>query len=99
MANFTIRVELHGAIPQHYDLLHALLEEKGLKRFIEGIDSSGNKGKWALPSGEYDFQSDQTVKEIRDMVKSVADSVKLGAWVIVTKENGRSWTTNKLSSS
>lgn len=97
MAQFTIRVELHGATPEHYETLHLRMAQNGFKRIIAGVDSSGAKGWWQLPTGEYDGESNESATKVRDNIKLIADSVKLGAWVLVTQVADRSWTTVKVS--
>ena len=37
MANFTVRVELHKATWDDYDVLHAAMERKGFLDAFEGI--------------------------------------------------------------
>lgn len=96
MAQFTVRIELHGASSAHYDLLHERMEAANFKRALAGIDSSGAQGWWQLPTGEYDFESTGNVQLVRDQAKMIADSVKPGAWVLVTEVANRSWSTLKL---
>lgn len=99
MANFTIRVELHNATGDDYDLLHKLMAGVGCNREISGSDSAGNPGVWALPTAEYDLaDGSRSVAEVRDLVKNLADRVKQGSWVLVTEVKSRSWTTRKLRS-
>jgi len=96
MPQFTVRVELHGADASHYERLHGGMEALGFHRWIEGIDESGNRGKWQLPTGEYDGTVSMTAKEVRDSVRLIASAVKPGAWVLVTQVAARSWNTRKL---
>lgn len=96
MAQFTVRIELHGATDSHYTLLHTLMANAGFERFIAGTDISGIAGKWQLPSGEYDGTSDETATVLRSRLKILADGVKPGAWILVTKVADRSWSTLKL---
>jgi hypothetical protein len=96
MAQFTVRIELHGASDSHYTLLHSLMANMGFQRFIEGKDAAGLPGKWQLPSGEYNGMADETATELRARIKTLADGVKPGAWVSVTGVASRSWSTIKL---
>lgn len=96
MAQFTVRVELHGATAAQYDLLHQRMEAANFKRLIAGVDSTGSRGWWQLPSGEYDYEADTKAEVVRDQVKIIADSVKPGAWVLVTQVASRSWNTARV---
>ncbi len=96
MANFTVRVELHGADETHYDILHAHMSANGFNRFVSGVTQTGELGYWRLPSAEYDHTSDRSVFDVRDAVKLLADSIKPGAWVLVTEAANRAWSTEKL---
>lgn len=96
MSDFTVRVELHGALDNHYLMLHDRMAALGFNRFATGKDASGNPGKWHLPSGEYVGTNDGTAAEVRDMVKRMADGVKPGAWVLVTQSATRTWSTEKI---
>ncbi|MDR7154701.1 hypothetical protein J2W40_001516 [Sphingobium xenophagum] len=96
MAQFTVRVELHGATAAHYETLNQRMEAANFKRLISGTDSTGAKGWWRLPSGEYDYEADSKPELVRDLVKILADSVKSGAWVLVTQVSARSWNTERI---
>jgi hypothetical protein len=98
VAQFTVRVELHGAIAAQYDLLHQRMEAAGFSRFIPGIDASGAAGLWQLPTAEYNFVIEENAQQVRERAKLIADSVALGAWVLVTQVADRSWTTMKVQS-
>lgn len=96
MALFTVRVELHSATADQYAQLHKLMEANGFRRLIAGLDPSGAAGWWQLPTGEYDCEFNETAEDVRRKVKLLADSVKAGAWVLVTQVAGRAWTTQKV---
>jgi hypothetical protein len=96
MAQFTVRVELHGALPSDYDRLHELMNAYLFRRFVAGVDAAGGSGKWAMPTGEYDYTAENTATDVRVLVKTLADSIKPGAWVFVTQVADRSWITAKL---
>jgi hypothetical protein len=101
MSSFTVRVELHNASGQDYELLHARMEQRGFKREITGTDTSGSQGVWALPTAEYDYSSaTETAFQVRDVVKAIANTVKSDSWVLVTQVQGnnRAWSTVKLRS-
>ncbi len=96
MAEFTVRVELHGGSDHHYELLHSFMLAHGFQREIVGVDNSRARAAWRLPAGEYNYVSDASAAAVRDQVKVLADSVRPGAWVLVTKVAERAWTTQKL---
>lgn len=98
MAIFTVRVEMHGATSKDYDLLHERMAAKGFKRFLEGQDDSGGNGLYELPTGEYDYTAEVTARDVRELVKGIAGSVKPGAWVLITEIKNRVWHTRKVRS-
>lgn len=99
MANFTIRVELHGADPVDYETLHALMATIGCVRELTGTDASGGIGVWMLPTAEYDYTDPtRNAFQVRDLVKVIADRARLGAWVLVTEVKDRAWNTKKIRS-
>lgn len=91
MADFTVRVELHGASGDDYETLHTRMEMRGFRRFIYGVNEKGVRHKYQLPTAEYDFTSESSAEDIRNTVKTIADAVRPNAWVLVTKETDRSW--------
>jgi hypothetical protein len=99
MALFTVRVELHGATPEQYKLLHDRMFAHGFKAFIAGVDNAGNKGSWALPTAEYDYEGEGSAAQVRDTALIVANAVKPNAWVLVTKCADRAWQTTKVRNS
>jgi hypothetical protein len=99
MSSFTVRVELHNATGADYEILHTRMEQRGFKREIGGTDSSGSPGVWALPTAEYDYQSTtESAFQVRDNAKAIAETVKIGSWVLVTEVQNRAWSTVKLRS-
>lgn len=93
MSSFTVRVELHGASSEHYELLHDRMLKAQYYRWIYGASDGGERGYWTLPTAEYDHTSEATVSQIRDEVLVIANSVKRGAWVLVTEAGDRAWST------
>ncbi|WP_017346152.1 type V toxin-antitoxin system endoribonuclease antitoxin GhoS [Pantoea sp. A4] len=86
MATFTVRVELHNADYDDYELLHKKMNAKGYKRTVTA--SSGTEHH--LPDAEYTFESSSKDESaVADEVKAIADSVKNGSGVLVTKSAGR----------
>jgi hypothetical protein len=95
MASFTTRVELHGASYDDYNNLHAAMERAGFKRYLLGAVNGVNKA-YAMPTAEYDFESNLDCSQVRDLAKRIADGVKLGAWVLTTQVAARAWNTKQL---
>ncbi|GAA0511182.1 hypothetical protein GCM10009414_21060 [Tatumella terrea] len=88
MAQFTIRVELHGATPKDYEKLHDSMSANGFQKTIE---SSGGI-RYKLPEAEYVFSS-QTLntESVLDKAIAVAEKISILPAVIVTKSVGRMW--------
>jgi hypothetical protein len=99
MPDFTIRIELHGAVAADYDTLHERMERGGFRRHIDGASPDGTPGVWQLPTAEYDFTSSSTASAVRDYAKGIADTVRSGSWCLVTQVDGtqRAWFTNKIA--
>ncbi|MDX7992614.1 hypothetical protein [Xenorhabdus littoralis] len=87
MADFTVRVELHKANADDYELLHEKMDAKG---YSKEISLSSDK-KYKLPSAEYVATKNKTTSEVRDEVVKIASSVKKNPNVLITKSAGRAW--------
>jgi hypothetical protein len=90
VTNFTVRVELHGAVHDDYVNLHATMEDEGFVRWIE--DSDGNKKR--LPTAEYNMADvDMARSEVHKRAKRAANEVKPNPtpWIPVTESDGRTW--------
>jgi hypothetical protein len=97
MTGFTVRVELHGADGKEYETLHQSMARYGFRRTIRGVDARGATHDYVLPTAEYDHQSTSTSAEVRDLAKRIADSVRTGAWVLVTQVADRAWSTHAIA--
>lgn len=71
MANFIIRVVLHGATSEQYEMLHARMAAGGAVRTIR----SDNGLVYDLPDGNYYWDTVSDELYVRDEVKRVADGV------------------------
>lgn len=60
MANYTVRVDLHGADEDDYASLHAAMDEQGFVRWIEG-----KHGKDRLPTAEYNMANVTVAEQLR----------------------------------
>jgi Endoribonuclease GhoS len=71
MANYMIRVELHGAVEKNYEDLHEAMASMGFKRTI----TSDTGKECELPTGMYNIASTKNRKEITDLAKTVAITI------------------------
>lgn len=72
MASYLIRVVLHGAQAEHYELLHERMGWIGAERTITADDGQ----TYDLPDAEYRLDSLASVSEVRNNVCIVAEGVK-----------------------
>lgn len=86
MADFTIRVELHGATRQDYADLQEGLAAVGAVDYIKAAD-----GTWyRLPPAEYTYtHATQTVSDVHKLARTVAVAIRPSPAVLVTKSAGR----------
>jgi hypothetical protein len=87
MAEFTVRVELHGAEWEDYD---ALRVEMGAEGFSATVQGSGGMA-YELPAGEYAVTADATRQQVLARVKRGADRSGFSYVVLVTESVGRAW--------
>jgi hypothetical protein len=74
MSQFTVRIELHDAKWEDYDVLHAAMEERGFSRLITADDGQTYHLPWAEYTGAGNLNSGQ----VRDIARSAADSTGQG---------------------
>jgi glucosamine 6-phosphate synthetase-like amidotransferase/phosphosugar isomerase protein len=87
MASYTTRVELHDAVTSDYTKLHKAMEKKGFSRTI-----TSDKGVvYHLPTAEYDFHGTETRKQVTNLAKEAASTVKPSYAVLVTESKGRTF--------
>jgi len=87
MARFTVRVELHDAESEEYEVLHAAMEARGFSRFI--ADTNGIL--YHLPWAEYNRDAQLTRKAILKSARQAADQTGKKYCVLVTQSAGRTW--------
>jgi hypothetical protein len=94
VADFTVRVVLHGATSDQYQDLHDAMQNRhGALRQIQG------DGVWYdLPDGEYAISSTQAPSALCSAVHATASSVKKtpSPSVLVTQSAGRSFVLRKV---
>ena len=87
MADFTVRVELHGAEWEDYDALRVEMEAEG---FVAAVGGSGGMA-YELPAGEYAVSGDATRQQVLARAKRAADRSGCSYAVLVTESAGRAW--------
>jgi hypothetical protein len=87
MADFTVRVELHGAEWEDYDALRVEMEAEGFSATVQG---SGGMA-YELPAGEYAISGDVTRQQVLARAKRGADRSGFSYAVLVTESAGRAW--------
>lgn len=87
MANFTVRIELHDASWEDYNVLHAAMEQRGFSRFI--LADSGRT--YRLPWAEYSGTGSLTSTKVRDIAQEAANQTGRRNSVFVTEARSRAW--------
>lgn len=87
MAQFTVRVELHDADLDEYEVLHGAMEGNGFSRLITSRDGD----LYHLPWAEYDCQGSLTNAQVLKSAKAAADITGKKYAILLTESSGRSW--------
>lgn len=87
MADFTVRVELHGAEWEDYDALRVEMEAEGFSAAVQG---SGGMA-YELPAGEYVLSGELTRPQVLARARRAADRSGCGYAILVTESVGRAW--------
>ena len=87
MANFTVRIELHDATWDDYNVLHAAMEKKGFSRLI----TANNGVTYRLPWAEYNATGNLMCTQVRDIAQEAAAQTGKRNAVFVTEAVGRAW--------
>jgi len=87
MARYTVRVELHRADSDDYDLLHEYMEAEGFLRYI--VD--GDDIRHRLPTAEYNISSSGDKDAVLKRAKQAASQTNKKYMVLVTVSDGRTW--------
>jgi hypothetical protein len=87
VADFTVRVELHGAEWEDYDALRVEMEAEGFACTVRGHAGTA----YDLPAGEYAFSADLTRQQVLGRARLVAERSGYGCAVVVTESAGRAW--------
>jgi hypothetical protein len=87
MARFMVRVELHGADENDYEVLHEAMEGEGFARQI----SSDDGVRYHLPTAEYFREGDLSKQAVLKEATSAAAKTKKKAGILVTRARGFRW--------
>ncbi|MGA9669359.1 MAG: hypothetical protein WBQ94_09135 [Terracidiphilus sp.] len=87
MANFTVRVELHQATGDDYDVLHSAMAQKGFSRLI----TADNGQSYQMPWAEYNGSGNLTSSQVRDIAREAANTTRKNNAVFVTEATTRAW--------
>lgn len=96
VALFTVRVEMHDADSEDYDLLHEVMGSYGYRRFILGTSSNDQVGLWKLPSAEYTTEKEMTAVQVRDEIMTIANTIHPAPWCLATQVQDCAWSTEKI---
>lgn len=87
MAEFTVRVELHGAEWEDYDALRTEMLAEGFAATIAGSGGAA----YELPAGEHAFSGEFARQQVLARARAAADRTGFSYAVLVTESAGRSW--------
>lgn len=87
MANFTVRVELHSATWQDYDVLHNAMANEGFSRTIR----SDTGATYQLPTAEYVIGGGLTIEDVRERAKRAANRTGKSSEAIVAETVRWAW--------
>jgi hypothetical protein len=87
MANFLVRVELHGASWDDYEALHSEMAYRGFSREIAG----DNGHTYQLPTAEYVIHTDSGLESVRTLAAAAAEATGRKFGVIVAEYFRSAW--------
>jgi hypothetical protein len=85
MADFTTRVELHGATYSDYEVLHSAMQAEGFSRLILASDDK----YYQLPTAEYDRSGNLTRQQVLQSAQRAAAKTHKASAILVTEATGR----------
>jgi hypothetical protein len=88
MAKYTVRVELHDADGDDYNVLHECMGNQGFLHYIVDEDSGE---KYELPTAEYNIISEMDRDAILDKAKTAASRTGKGHMFLVSTSTDRLW--------
>lgn len=87
MAIFNIRVELHGATYNDYEVLHTRLAQISCLRTI----TSGTGIRYFLPTAEYHYEGNVTAEAVVEAVLAIANAVRPNSSVLISELTRAVW--------
>ncbi len=87
MANFLVRIELHGATWNDYEELHVEMAGRGFSREIAG----DNGQSYQLPTAEYVIHSGAELSAVRGLAAAAAKTTGRKFGVIVAEYSRSAW--------
>ena len=87
MADFTVRIELHGAAWEDYDALRMEMEAEGFASVVAG----GGGAAYELPAGEYACSGELTPRQVLARARRAANRTGYSYAVLITASAGRVW--------
>lgn len=84
---FIVRIELHDAKYNEYNVLHQEMERRGFTRTIRGSDGA----TYHLPTAEYEYAKTATGEQVRELAAAAAAVTRKTYAVLVTKQDGCWW--------
>ena len=87
MAQFMVRVVLHGADDEDYETLHEAMEAEGFARQIRSSDGV----LYHLPTAEYYRDGNLSTQNVLDAAKSGVAKTRKKAGILVTEASNLRW--------
>jgi hypothetical protein len=87
MAKFLVRVELHNAVWDDYETLHAEMTDRGFSREITG----DNGRAFQLPTAEYVIYTEAELENVRTLAAEAAQTTGRKFGVIVAEYFRSAW--------
>lgn len=87
MASFTVRIELHNANADDYEVLHGAMAQQG---FFPRIRADNGK-VYHMPWAEYDYSSEEPDGDVLTRAKAAAARTRRQFAALVTRAQSRMW--------
>jgi hypothetical protein len=87
MANFLVRIELHGATWDDYEALHNQMAYRGFSREVTG----GSGQAYQLPTAEYVIRTAEELEDVRAAAAEAAKTTGRKFGVIAAEYSRTAW--------
>jgi hypothetical protein len=84
MSVFIVRVELHEAVEEEYEILHKAMSKSGFSRTV--LDT--NKIEFHLPKAEYGMSADLEPAKVMDVATKAAEQTNKMFGILLTQAQG-----------